>query len=110
MTVTDAPIMLNTIYQTGLDETFSELVLEMHERFNNVNILLERKEGYNHSMVGRVHSLSESVGIDRQIESMLEFCHLPYIRECDLKGNLIDVVTNDILAFLQEKEDGTDNG
>ena len=104
VTVTDAPVLLNCIYQEGLPATFNQLVLAMHERFRNLNVLLERRDGYNHSMVGRVHSLSESVGIDKQIERMLEQYEVPFVRQNEIEGDLTEYLTQQILEFLNGTE------
>jgi len=104
VTVIDSPILLSCIYQEGLPDLFNQLVLAMHERFRNLNVLLERTDGYNHSMMGRVHSLSESVGIDKQIERMLEQYEVPFVRQNEIDGNLTEYLTQQILEFLNGTE------
>ena len=105
VTVTDAPILLNTIYQSPeMPESFSTLVLDMHKIFHNVNILVDRQEGYDHSMSGRVHSLSESRGIDKLIERMLELYDIPFVRESEIDDNLTNYLTDQILEFLNGTE------
>jgi len=104
VTVIDSPILLSCIYQEGLPTIFNQLVLEMHERFRNLNVLLERHDGYNHSMVGRVHSLSESVGIDKQIEHMLEQYEVPFVKESAIDGNLTEYLTQQIMEYLNGTE------
>ena len=104
VTVTDAPILLNCIYQEGLPDLFNQLVLAMHERFRNLNILLERTEGYDHSMVGRVHSLFESLGIDKQVEHMLEQYEVPFVKQNEIDGDLTEYLTQQILEFLNGTE------
>ena len=105
VTVTDAPILLNTIYQPPeMPESFSTLVLDMHKIFHNVNILVDRQEGYDYSMSGRVHSLSESRGIDKLIERMLELYDIPFVRESEIDDNLTNYLTDQILEFLNGTE------
>jgi len=100
VTITDAPLLLGCIYQEGLPNSFNELVLALHNELPNVNVLLTRRESYSHSMVGRVHSLVESVSIDQKIERMLIHFDVPFIRESEIEGNLTDYLTQQILEFL----------
>lgn len=106
VTVIDSPILLSLIYQTGLPESFNDLIIEMHNRLDNFNVMLDvRDEAHNHSMVGRVHSLSESVGLDHQIKTMLDLHSIPYVLQSDVESSgkkLIPYLTNEILDYLNE--------
>ncbi len=102
--VTDSPILLSIIYQSELPDSFSNLVLDMHRTFNNINVLLDvRNESWTHSMEGRIHSHAESVSKDRQIKSMLDKFEEPYILQSDIEKNipgfLIPHLTQQILEF-----------
>lgn len=70
LVVTDSPIVLSTVYNPETSANFRALIFEMHNKFNNLNIILKRNPE-THSMVGRVHSLTESISIDRRIRDVL---------------------------------------
>ncbi len=102
VTIVDSPILLGYIYQRGLPESFGQLMLDLHNQFQSVNILLTRESGYHHSMVGRLHSLTESIGIDREIESMLDTFNVPYYKQDGTEEELTEYVTQQILEYLDD--------
>ncbi len=106
VTVVDSPILLSCIYQTDMPDSFNDLVIEMHNRLDNLNVLLDvREEHPTHSMVGRVHSLSESLGIDTQIKRFLEEHGVPYVLQSDVLASgkkLIQYLTEEILEYLSD--------
>ncbi len=76
--ITDAPILLGAIYNEDASSAFIDVVLEQYHSFNNINIVVPRQTSTLHSMVGRVHSLTESVSIDNQIIHLLENHAIPF--------------------------------
>jgi len=107
VTITDAPILLNIIYQQNLPQSFNDLVLETYFTYNNLNILVERKTSYTHSMVGRIHSLSQSVSIDKAIIAMLDNYNIPYIKQSDVEAQnttLTRYLTQHISEYYGESE------
>jgi predicted ATP-dependent serine protease len=70
LVVTDSPIILSTVYNPETSTNFRALILEMHNKFNSMNIVLKRNPE-TFSNVGRVHSLTESISIDRRIVDIL---------------------------------------
>jgi deoxyadenosine/deoxycytidine kinase len=70
LVVTDSPIILSTIYNPETSINFRALIFEMHNKFNNINIMLKRNPE-TFSNVGRVHSLTESISIDKRIRDVL---------------------------------------
>jgi hypothetical protein len=77
--VTDSPILLCGIYRQEDSRYLKDLSIEQHNKFNNLNILLKRGDGYSHSMNGRIHSLVESVALDRKIQNLLDQFEVPYV-------------------------------
>lgn len=77
--ITDSPILLSAIYHPEYSEILPALVVEQYQKFNNFNILLTRSVEREHCMVGRVHSLSESVSIDNDIKFFLEEMEIEYM-------------------------------
>jgi len=105
--VTDSPLLLQVIYGSELPDSFSRLVLDMHRTFNNLNVLLDvRDEGWAHTMEGRIHSISESLNLDKQIKDMLDTYEEPYIMQSEIEktvpGFLIPHLTQQILEFYHE--------
>lgn len=76
--ITDSPIILSTIYNPDTSANFRALVIEMHNRFNNLNVILERSQ-QPHSMTGRIHSLTESISIDNRIRNLMDEQQMDYL-------------------------------
>ena len=78
--VTDSPILLSLTYRNYYDgtnypsnlygESFDKLVLDVFNKYDNINILLERIEG-THNNNERYQNLEESKELDRIIEKCL---------------------------------------
>lgn len=79
VTITDSPILLGPIYDADSSPALLALSLEHHAKYNNVNLVLTRNPEFEHSMAGRVHSLTESVSIDNRIIRFLEDNNIPYL-------------------------------
>ena len=77
--VTDSPILLGPIYDVDASPALLALCLEQHHKYNNLNLVLTRRPELEHNMIGRVHSLTESVSIDNRIVSMLEDNNIPFL-------------------------------
>jgi hypothetical protein len=80
--VTDSPILLGAVYNDQ-DPALQQLILNQHNRYNNLNVVLELDPSYPYSMTGRVHSFSESVSIGNQIIELLQRHDLPYLLYAD---------------------------
>ena len=79
VTLTDSPILLGPIYDADTSPALLALSLEHHAKYNNLNVVLSRNPDYEHSMAGRVHSLTESVSIDNRIVRFLDDHDIPYL-------------------------------
>jgi nicotinamide riboside kinase len=77
--ITDSPILLGPVYDVDASPALLALSLEHHEKYNNLNIMLTRSLDYEHSMAGRVHSLTQSVSIDNRIMRFLDDQSIPYV-------------------------------
>lgn len=77
--ITDAPILLGAVYNEDASPAFIDVVFEQYHRYNNINIVMPRQLERPHSMVGRVHSLTESISIDNQITHLLDQHNIPYV-------------------------------
>lgn len=81
--IVDSPILLGPIYDPDASPALLALCLEHHHKYNNLNIVLSRDSTIEHSMAGRVHSLTESISIDNRIVRLLDDHDIPYISLSD---------------------------
>lgn len=95
--ITDSPILLSIIYDKEKNDNLKRLVLDVHNNFNNINILIKRDTIYNPN--GRFQNEIEAKLIDKQIMNLL-------------KNNSIDFheinITNaveEIINIITKKED-----
>jgi hypothetical protein len=95
--VVDSPLLLSAIYNPNTSEHLVDLVLEQHKRLNNMNIFVRRDNSYSHSMMGRIHSLTESVSIDNQIINLLDLYEIPFVYYDELgEDTLIEMICEEI--------------
>ena len=109
ITVVDSPILLCAIYgaHAGLPSSFRRLCIDLHNQFDNINVLLGRSADYHHTMTGRAHSLTESLSVDKEIQLLLDEADVPYVFQSEIESNgkhLTDYLTGEILTYLNESE------
>lgn len=86
--VLDSPILLSLVYRSVYkgneypatlyeSEHFDKLVLDIHNQYDSINIVLERTDG-NHNDKERYQSLEESQELDNKIEETLIKNNIPY--------------------------------
>ena len=84
--IIDSPILFSKIYHsyytTGYPaefygESFHNMILDLHNRYDNINILLERAEGV-HNEEERFQDYEESIAIDDFCKKILDDNHIPY--------------------------------
>ncbi len=88
--VTDAPILLGTMYckeNTKVAEEYKETVLRQHNAYNNFNLFINR--GNNFEKEGRIHNLEESRKIDSDIKAFLDSKNIYYGNYCHQTTNVI---------------------
>lgn len=78
--IMDSPLLLNPIYDKAQSPALRALVLEEHNKFWNLNVVVERPVNAPHSMVGRVHDRIESLLLDQRILQFLDEERVPYLR------------------------------
>ncbi len=93
--ITDSPLLLNVVYNQFTTESdyLKDLVVEQYRKFNNVDIILKRGSNHEHSMIGRIHGLTESISLDRQIESI--------VKESSDKYIMFDAFNSDIKELIE---------
>lgn len=67
--VTDSPLLLSIIYDKENDPEFKALVMKDFRKFNNFNILIERKKKY--VKVGRIQDERQAIEKDNEIKKLL---------------------------------------
>lgn len=79
--IIDSPLFLQLIYNNPKNlsqEIFEPLVLELFNKYDNINFYLERGKDYAYQTEGRIHSLEESDEIGGRIKEKLEEYQIPY--------------------------------
>lgn len=96
--ITDCPLLLSLIYGDHESESFKQLVLEEHNKHENLNIFLNRPKA-NFSEYGRVHNYEQSVAFDMKMKEMLVYYNQPFtIVDVDLKttGTILSLLNSDM--------------
>jgi len=84
--IIDSPILFSTIYHTYYTkgypaefygQPFHDLVVDLHKRYDNLNILLERTDGA-HNEDERFQDYEESIAIDKLCKEILDKHDIPY--------------------------------
>lgn len=84
--VIDSPILFSTIYHTYYTDgypaefygqPFHDLVIDLHKKYDNINILLERGDTV-HNEGERFQNLDESIAIDELTKKVLDDNSIPY--------------------------------
>jgi nicotinamide riboside kinase len=71
--ILDSPLLLASHYAGSSEqEHFHQTVLDYHRRHDRMNILLERVPGATYSTSGRRETSQQAIGIDAQLESLLD--------------------------------------
>jgi hypothetical protein len=78
--VTDSPLILSLVYRKAArwkeGQAFDQLVIEEFNRFDNVNIFLQRVKPF--EQAGRVQTIEEAKALDLTIEGTLKYLREPY--------------------------------
>ena len=87
--VLDSPIILSLVYRNMYEGTsypstlyssdhFDKLVIDIHNQYDSINILLERSNSGIHNNDERYQNLEESIKLDNKIEETLINNNIPY--------------------------------
>ena len=85
--VIDSPIMFSLIYKTYYNkgypaefygEHFNHMIVDLHKKYDNINILLERSDEGKHNDDERYQTLKESLDIDKLCKNILDENNIPY--------------------------------
>ena len=99
--IIDSPILFGMVYKNKYGDSypqgiygdsFDKFLLDLFNQYDNINILLKRKE-LNYQDMGRFQDLKESREIDESLENILNTHNVPYI-ECKVSDNLTKKLYN----------------
>jgi hypothetical protein len=85
--VVDSPIMFSLIYKTLYNEgypakfysqSFNQMIVDLHNSYDNINILLERSDEGVHNDKERYQTLEQSKEIDIHCKKILDDNNIPY--------------------------------
>lgn len=85
--VIDSPIIFSLVYKnyynTGYpaefySSAFDQMIVDLHNNYNNINILLERNEESVHNVEERYQNLEESLALDKFIKKTLDDNNIDY--------------------------------
>ena len=76
--ITDAPLLLSLIYGDREPDTFKDHVLATYNKYDNVNIMLERVKEFNPA--GRLQTEEQAREIDGRCETLLFDTYQPFMR------------------------------
>lgn len=69
--VTDAPVLLNTVYNRELTANYSKAINELYKQYTNFSFFVERDASH-FQEEGRIHNLEESIQKDNEIKNLLK--------------------------------------
>lgn len=76
--VTDAPILLNTLYLNEKTDAYIEMVKNLYSQYDNFNFFVNRDENF--VQEGRIHNHEESIQKDKEIKDLLKENNIFYGR------------------------------
>ena len=101
--IIDSPILFGMVYKNKYGtsypqgiygESFDIFLLDLFNQYDNINILLKRKE-LNYQDTGRFQGLNESKEIDDILKNLLETNNIPYL-EFEVSDNLTKKLYNNL--------------
>lgn len=103
--ITDAPLLLKLMYMSK-DLDFTQLVLDVDKKYNNMNFVLNRVKPYN--PIGRNQTEDEAKEYDKKIEKLLNKYNIPYYKvNGDKEGS--DIVIDKVINYLKGEEENICN-
>jgi molybdopterin-guanine dinucleotide biosynthesis protein len=99
--VTDSPILLGYIYNVQASPALQTVILETHYQYENLNVFVELDAARPYTMAGRIHGLTEAMGINQQILDLLAHYDIPFLRYHDYTE---EEIVSLILSVVEEAE------
>ncbi len=102
--VTDAPILLGLYYSGGENPALEQLVESEHHKFNNLNVFLKRKKGYNPN--GRTQTEEQAKAIDKKLKEILISKKIDFV-EVTAEKKSVELIVKLIKEKLNGKKRST---
>lgn len=97
--VTDAPILLNAIYNKSLTFSHLELLVNLHNSYINYNFFINRDIN-KYETEGRLQNLEESIEKDNEIHSLLKLNNINYqLKERNTESEIVEECKNLYLKY-----------
>ena len=106
--ILDSPILLSLVYRnyyhsneyppTLYGDSFDKMVLDIHNQYDTLNIVLNRSEGV-HNEKERYQNLEQSIGLDNAIENTLISNNIQFLK-IEVNNNTV----NSILSLLLDSK------
>jgi hypothetical protein len=74
--ITDSPLMLSTLYNKDLSDSFEDLVYETYSSYENINFFINRCKPY--VKIGREQDESEAIALDNKLIRLLSNWAIDY--------------------------------
>ena len=87
--ITDSPLLLSLVYNKG-NRLLSDLVMETHKKFDNLNIFVQRQKVYHPA--GRTQTEEEAKAVDIEVLDMLEQYNIPYLNVMGEKESTLEII------------------
>ena len=78
ITITDCPLLLNAVYLKEHNDDFVKDIFKTYNKYNNLNLFLERDLTVKFEQEGRIHDLTQSIEKDNEITSLLKENNIDY--------------------------------
>lgn len=101
--VCDSPLFLSLFYGDKQPKSFSKLVMDIYNLYDNMNFYINRAKPYN--MAGRVQTEKESDEIAIKIKELLVSSNIPFI-DCNGVQEDYDYIIFEILNKLRSFDNG----
>ena len=76
--VCDSPILLSIIYSKENSELFEEFIVEQHNKYNNINFILDRSVKYDN--IGRNETEEEAIELDNKLIDIMKKYNIDYTK------------------------------
>ena len=93
--IMDSPLILSSIYDVNQSVHLRNLILDEHNKLNNLNFLIERQTEYKEE--GRYHTLEEAKEVDVKIKTFLQTNNIEFIPVTI--SNIMEVVFSKLKSY-----------
>ena len=101
--VTDSPLILGKFYSNKTQkQKVKKLIKKTLKNVNEINIFIERNQDIDFETFGRIHSLEQSIKIDKKMKKMLQSKNYFVYKHGDNIDNLISKIEQSITTGEQK--------